>query len=106
VTAFFKSSIFPPNLPPSLMSTEQTNEEVCCPLVEWRGKLETTIREKPLEAVAAAGLAGLLVQRLPLRSIVVSLVRTTFFLLKPALLLFAVWKVGSALADCCNDQDA
>ncbi len=76
-----------------------------CPVTRWQHAMESTIREKPLESVVVAALGGLLLQRIPVRSLVVTVIRAAFTLLKPVLVLATLWKIGTALRDCCAEEE-
>jgi hypothetical protein len=58
----------------------------------WEG-LETRMREKPETVLLGGVLAGFLLQVLPIRQLLMLVLRVTVFLLKPALLFWVGFKV-------------
>lgn len=58
------------------------------------------IRQAPLQSVLIAGMAGFLLRFIPVFAILGFLLRTALVLLKPALVVFGVYK----LTQCCRSQ--
>ena len=56
-------------------------------------KLETRMRENPGSVLLGAVLAGFLLQVLPIRQLVILVLRVALFLLKPALVVWVGFKV-------------
>jgi len=85
--------------------TEPVATEKTCPVEEWQTAFEETIREKPVGSVIVAALAGLIIQRIPIRGLFILLIKAALHLLKPALVLFMVYKVIEAVVEDDGDQD-
>ena len=59
----------------------------------YRENLETRMRENPGSVLLGAVLAGFLFQVLPIRQLVILVLRVALFLLKPALVVWVGFKV-------------
>jgi len=82
---------------------EPNFENACC---EWQEEFAEKVRRNPIEAVSLAVIAGVLLPVLPVRQVILALVKLGLVLLKPAVILLVVWKGAEALMECCQDQES
>lgn len=85
--------------------TEPAATEKMCPVDDWQTAFEETVREKPVGSVIVAALAGLIIQRIPIRGLLLMLIKLALQLLKPALVLFMIYKVIEAVVEDDGDPD-
>jgi len=82
---------------------EPNLENACC---EWQEEIAEKVRRNPIEAVSLAVIAGVLLPVLPVRQLVLALVKLGLVLLKPAVILLVVWKGAEALMECCQGEES
>lgn len=96
-----------PTRPPAIPKLMETNTPSFPPsgIESLLVKADTFAREQPTKAVASAAGAGLLINLLPLGTIVSTLIAAAFALVRPTLLALGLWKAFDFLREKSAHRD-